>query len=78
MSNRNSFKEPYIIKQINAMPTNSRGGYADLLIDNTEKDIVIVWSDQEPDPQVIHIERKHLQEFIDILIHCKKGEDKIT
>ena len=71
MSNRNSFADPYVIKQINAQPTNTHGGYADLLIDNTEKDIVIVWSDQQSDPQVVHIERKHLDEFIALMQKCK-------
>jgi hypothetical protein len=71
MKNRDSFKQPYVIKQINAQPTNTHGGYADLLIDNTEKDVIIIWASCEPDPQVIHIERKHLDEFIKVLQHCK-------
>lgn len=77
MKNRDSFKDPYLIKQINSNPTNIKGGYAELLVDNTEKDIVIVWSDQPTDPQVIHIQRDKLNEFIDVLNHCKKGKDKI-
>ena len=37
MKNRDSFKEPYLIKQINSNPTNIKDNYADLLVDNTEK-----------------------------------------
>lgn len=77
IKSRNSFIDPYIVKQINTLPTNTVGGYPDLLIDNTEKDIVIVWSDCQPDSQVIHIQRDKLDEFIELLLHCKNGRDEL-
>jgi hypothetical protein len=49
--------------------------YGTLEIDNTEKDHVQVWCDEGTDPQVIHIERKNLQQFIVALMNtCIEGK----
>jgi len=76
MKHRDSYNDPYVVKQINSLPTNTNGGYADILIDNTEIDIIIIWSDNQIDPQVIHVMRDKVDELIRVLQHCKQGRDK--
>lgn len=54
------------------MTTIKQSHYGNLEIDNREKDTILVWNMQKDDPQVVHIERSKISEFLKQLTLCKK------
>lgn len=49
--------------------------YSDLIIENNEPDIIVVWQHGR-DSQVIHIEREKVDEFINQLTEAKKCKQR--
>jgi len=45
---------------------------SNILIDNTERDVIIIWFEEKDDPQCCHVERENIQALIDMLEKCKK------
>lgn len=50
--------------------------YPDLIIENNEPDIIVVWQHGRDESQVMHIERERVEEFINQLTEANKCKQK--
>lgn len=58
----------WLLPQVNAVPSVS---CPDVVIDYSDKDVVVIFNSRQPNPDVIPIHRDKLDEFINLLNKCK-------